>query len=189
LSGKETLRQEQARVTVRNEAPLDFAAIREVVRSAFDKDETADLVDRIRVSANYVPDLSFVAEQDGRIVGHIMLSYVDVVDRATTHRALTLSPVSVLPEAQGGGIGGTLIETATQKADQRGEPMIILEGSPRYYPRFGFKPAKDFGIEIHLPDWAPEEAAMVKALTSYRSEIKGKVVYPPAFDVVNVDRQ
>jgi len=175
-------------VSLRPETPADYAAVRDVVREAFDQNVIADLVDRIRSSGNYVPELSFVAERDGKIVGHIMLSYVDLVGKRSARRVLTLSPVSVLPEEQGRGIGGSLIETAITEADKRGEPLVVLEGSPRYYPRFGFRPAKEFGISIHLPDWAPEEAAMVHPLTGYDSSVRGEVVYPPAFDLVTQDR-
>ena len=147
-----------------------------------------DLVDRIRSSEHYVPELSFVAERNGKIVGHVMLSHVDLVGAESAHRILTLSPLSVAPEEQGRGIGGSLIRTAIAAADARGEPLVVLEGSPLYYPRFGFRPAKELGISIHLPDWAPEEAAMVHPLTSYDPSMRGEVVYPPAFDVVTQDR-
>ncbi len=147
-----------------------------------------DLVDRIRSSENYVPELSFVAQSDGTIVGHTMLSYVDLVGEQSAHRVLTLSPVSVAPQEQGRGIGGSLVRTAIAAADERGELLVVLEGSPLYYPRFGFRPAKEFGISIHLPEGVPHEAAMAHPLTSYDPSIRGEIVYPPAFDVVNQDR-
>ena len=79
----------------------DYAAVRDVVREAFDQDVIADLVDRIGSSGNYVPELSLVAARDGKIVGHhIMLSYVDLVGKRSARRVLTLSPVSVLPVEQ-----------------------------------------------------------------------------------------
>jgi putative acetyltransferase len=175
-------------VTLRPETPADYAAVRDVVGRAFDREEVVDLVDRIRSSENYVPELSFVAEKDGKIVGHTMLSYVDLVGTRSAHRVLTLSPVSVAPEEQGRGIGGSLVRTAVTKADERGESLVVLEGSPLYYPRFGFRPAKEFGISIHLPDGVPDEAAMVHPLTSYDPSVRGEIVYPAAFDVVNQDR-
>ena len=88
-------------VTLRPETPADYAAVRDVVGRAFEREEVVDLVDRIRSSENYVPELSFVAESDGKIVGHVMLSYVDLVGEQSAHRILTLSPLSVAPEAAG----------------------------------------------------------------------------------------
>jgi putative acetyltransferase len=172
---------------IRVEAPADYLAVHEVVREAFGREAVPDLVACIRSSANYVPDLALVAEKDDRLVGHIMLSYVALVDTDARHQVLTMSPVSVVPDAQRQGVGSALIRAAIDKADRRGEPLIVLEGSPRYYPRFGFRPSKEFGITIPLPDWVPEEAGMVLPLSGYHSSVRGEVAYPPAFDLVSAD--
>ena len=82
------------------------------------------------------------------------------------------------------GIGSSLIKAAIKKADALGESLIMLEGDPNYYLRFEFKPGKEFGISIALPHWAPE-AAMILPLSKYNQDIKGKIIYPPAFDKVN----
>jgi putative acetyltransferase len=66
-------------------------------------------------------------------------------------------------------------------ADARGEPLVILEGSPVYYGRFGFEHSVLHGIHIKLPSWAPPEAAQVLRLNTYDPAIRGQVVYPPAF--------
>jgi len=62
---------------------------------------------------------------------------------------------------------------------------VTLEGSPRYYPRFGFRPAGDYDVRIDLPDWAPPEAAMVFPLPAYRREVRGRVDYPAAFSQID----
>ena len=175
-------------VRIRPEAAVDFDAIDEVVRSAFHDDATAELVALIRASPNYLPDLSLVAVDGQRVVGHLMLHHLDLQDRAQRHQVLSLSPLAVRPDAQRIGVGSALVEAAIDRADQAGEPLIVLEGSPGYYPRFGFQPATRFGITIRLPSWAPPEAAMVYPLRAYRPELRGVVVYPPAFDHVNEDR-
>jgi putative acetyltransferase len=173
---------------IRPESHDYYPAIHELVREAFGREAVAELVERIRSSANYVPDLALIASRDDRLVGHIMLSYVGLVDADVRHRVLTLSPVSVAPQAQRQGVGAALITAAIEKADQKGEPLIVLEGSPQYYPRFGFRPSIELGIRIPLPDWAPEEAAMVLPLSGYDSSVRGEVVYPAAFDLVTGDR-
>jgi putative acetyltransferase len=177
-----------SQVAVRAETDADFVAVENVVRRAFNEEEVVELVRRMRESPNYIPELSLVAEQNGQVVGQIMLSHVDLDDHGIRHTVLTLSPVAVAPEAQGHGIGGQLIETAVALADQQGEPLVVLEGSPKYYPRFGFQPASNFGISIDLPGWAAPEAAQVHSMSAYRPEIRGHVIYPPAFDVVSHDR-
>jgi putative acetyltransferase len=173
---------------VRVESPADFAAIAEVVREAFGRDAVVELVARIRSSANYVPELALVAARGDRVVGHTMQSYVALVDSDARHRILTLSPVSVVPDAQRQGVGTALIRAAIDKADDRDEPLIVLEGDPRYYSRFGFRPSKDLGVSLPLPEGVPEEAGMALPLSSHDSSVRGDVGYPPAFDLVTADR-
>lgn len=169
-------------VTIRPERPEDADSIHAVVASAFGKPDEAVLVRRIRASDRYVPGFALVAEDGRGIAGHVMLSYVDLVDETTTHRILSLAPLAVRPDAQRGGIGGALVRAAVDSADAAREPLVVLEGSPAYYPRFGFRYCEPLGIHIELPEWAPREAAMVRPLTAYRPEIRGTVVYPPAFE-------
>lgn len=67
------------------------------------------------------------------------------------------------------------------RADDRGEALVVLEGSPGYYGRFGFEHSTPCRIHIELPAWAPPEAAQMIRLTGYDSTLVGCVVYPPAF--------
>ncbi len=173
---------------LRPEVPTDHGAIHAIVREAFNDEAIAELVRRIRRSANHIPALSLVAEVGGQTVGHIMLSHLVLDDGANAHRVVTLSPVSVRPDHQNQGVGAALIEVVIARAEYQGEALIVLEGSPAYYPRFGFRSAAPLGVVIDLPSWAPPEAAMVYPLSRYRPEIRGTVVYPAAFDQVNQGR-
>ena len=118
------------------------------------------------------------------VAGHVMVSYVTLRDAATEHRVASLSPLSVDPAHQGSGFGSALVRTVSALVDSAHEPMIVLEGSPRYYTRFGFEHAVPLGVTFKLPDWAPAEAAQVLRLGRYDPAVRGQVVYPPAFDVV-----
>ena len=172
-------------LVIRAETPADHGAIRRVVAAAFKSDTEADLVDRIRASPEYVPAMALVAEAAGAIVGHVMISDAIIRNDGGDRRISMLSPLAVDPDHQQGGVGGALVERALGIADFLGEPIVILEGSPAYYGRFGFEPSAGHGIEIHLPEWAPPEAAQVKLLTSFEPDdptLRGTVVYPPAFD-------
>ena len=93
-----------------------------------------------------------------------------------------LSPLAVSPDHQGRGIGSDLVRRVVARADDLGHPAVILEGSPAFYGRLGFEPAAAHGIEIHLPDWAPPEAAQVHLLRAYDPALRGTVEYPPPFD-------
>ena len=169
-------------IIVRPEECEDFAEIAKVVSGAFRKDEVAALVERIRRSPQYIPALALVAEKDGRVVGHIMLSYVELDDDGTRHRVLQLSPLAVDPTVQGAGIGSRLVRCSLALADQRGEAMVVLQGSPAYYPRFGFEVANKFGVSMELPSWAPPEAAMAHPLAAYQSKCRGAVIQTSAFN-------
>ena len=169
-------------VIIRAERVDDRDAIAEVVAAAFGSAAEARLVDAIRSSDRYLPDLSLVADRDGQIVGHVMISHVGLVDRSLERRIASLSPLAVTPSLHGRGIGSALVREAVARADQRGEPLVVLEGSPDYYGRFGFEHSVRHGIHITLPSWAPPEAAQVIKLGAYDPALRGRVVYPAAFD-------
>ena len=169
--------------TIRPEHPADATAIRQVVVAAFESEAEGDLVDNIRASENYIPDLSLVAVAAGRIVGHVMISRVHLVDGDRRREVHSLAPVSVAPDAQGKGVGSALVREALGRADAMELPLVLLEGSPGYYGRLGFEHSVQHGIRFDLPDWAPSEAAQVYRLSSYDPSITGKVEYPPAFDI------
>ncbi len=173
--------------SIRAEDPGDFDTIDDVIVQAFDRPEVARLVRNIRASPEYVSDLALVAVVDRDIVGHLMVSHCRIEDQAATYEIATLSPVSVRPDHQRAGIGSAMIREVIARANVEREPLVVLEGSPLYYPRFGFRPAAEFGIAVQLPDWAPPEAAMALPLDAYRVELRGTVVYSTAFDVLKAD--
>ena len=70
-------------------------------------------------------------------------------------------------------------------AEALGEGLVVLEGSPDYYRRFGFRDCRTMGIQIDLPDWAPREAGQAHPLSAYDEALRGQLVYPPAFAAVS----
>lgn len=172
------------RFEVRPESASDHDEIAEVVTAAFGSPAEARLVEAIRASPGYIPELALVATLDGTVVGHVMVSRCDLRNDGATISIVMLSPLAVDPTHHGQGVGGLLVTTVTSLADAVGEPLVVLEGSPRYYSRFGFEPAASHGIELPLPDWAPAEAAQVLRLTNDDATLRGSVVYPPSFDVL-----
>jgi putative acetyltransferase len=113
-----------------------------------------------------------------------MVSHTELHDGPTVRVVATLSPLAVAPDRHGEGIGGALVRAVLARSDELGEPMVVLEGAPAYYGRFGFEPAAAHGIHIDLPSWAPPEAAQVMRLERHDPAWRGRVVYPPAFDDV-----
>jgi putative acetyltransferase len=172
-------------VTIRPEESGDYGAIAGVVATAFGSQAEAQLVEAIRASPNYIAELSLVAESEGHIVGHVMVSFAALHDGDSAHRIAQLSPLAVVPDHQRLGIGSALVRAVAARADERGEPLVVLEGSPLFYGRLGFEHSVLYGIHISLPSWAPSEAAQILRLTNYNPSLKGRVVYPPAFDGVS----
>ena len=176
------------RIVVERERRAGHAAVRAVVRGAFvDEPHVADLVELIRASPEYVPELALVARVDGAVAGFAMASHAELVsDSGERRRVLTLSPLAVAPALQGRGIGSALVPVVLAEAGRLGEPLVVLEGSPRYYSRFGFRDCRELGISIPLPDWAPPEAGMAFALPAYDARVRGRLAYPPAFTASGV---
>ncbi len=109
----------------------------------------------------FILALSLVAEVGGRPVGHLLISRDKLRlegGQPTDQEGLMLGPISVLPDAQRRGVGSRLMRRGLDTAASRPELVVVLIGHPEYYPRFGFRPAREFGLH---PDW---DAAMVYPL-------------------------
>jgi putative acetyltransferase len=168
---------------VRRELAGDEAAIRAVTAAAFARPGEgipveAPLVDWLRASAAWIPELSLVAvDPDGDVAGHVLCT------RGTVAAApvLALGPLSVRPDRQRSGIGQALVHTVLGAADALGEPLVALLGSTAYYPRFGFRLASEYGIITpRHPEW--EEHFQVRTLTAYDQALGGEFAYPEPFD-------
>jgi len=140
-------------IHIRQERPADHYAVENITRDAFwqwESDKICDehlLVYRLRSCDTLVSELNLVAEQDGKIVGHIIYSTSKVVDESgVAHEVLTFGPLTVCPGYQKKGIGQALMRYSFTVAKELGYRGIIIYGHPEYYPRVGFKLAGEFGI-------------------------------------------
>ena len=132
----------------------------------------------------WLPELSIVAveERSGLLVGHVVTSRAMLHGEAGLVRPiLGLGPISVAPERQGQGIGGTLIRATIARASASAWPVIVLLGHADYYPRFGFEPARDLGIEPPRP-WS-DEHWMALRLPAWTPDLRGTMRYPSAFGI------
>jgi putative acetyltransferase len=138
-------------VRIRPENPGEFAAIHAFVKAAFatarrsDGDEQ-DFVDRLRAGGGYIPELALVAEDEGRLIAHLMLTRLTIETKRGPHPALLLAPVSVAAERRNEGVGTRLVDEALRRAAEKGHTAVFVVGDPSYYGRFGFVPSVDFGI-------------------------------------------
>lgn len=163
---------------IRRERREDEAEISRVIDAAFGDRDTSAFAEQIRASPGYVPELAFVTEEDGEIVAHTMLSRVQL--EGPDVDVLILTPMSVRPDRQRQGVGRALVEAALAAADERGEPLVLVEGVPSYYPQFGFRSATELGLERPDPR-IPDAAWMVRPLRAYDASLRGRVVYPSFF--------
>ncbi|MBU0607739.1 MAG: N-acetyltransferase [Armatimonadetes bacterium] len=139
-------------MTIRTESEDDFPLVRELVKAAFEtahvsSGDEQNYVDRVRESDAYLPELSLVAEDEGELIGHIMLSRMSIVrDDGSDLATLTIAPVSVTPARQNQGVGTSLMQEAMRLAREAGHKSVLLVGDPAYYHRFGFRTTADFGL-------------------------------------------
>lgn len=177
------------RELIRVSAPADEPAIADIVTAAFGDGHgpvVARLVEALRASPAWDPALSFVAESTpadggpGQLTGYVLLTrnLLDAPRRLVD--VLVLSPLAVRPGHQGRGVGSRLVRHALAAAGARPEPLVFLEGSPDFYPRFGFAPGRDRGFR--RPSLRiPEPAFMVRALPGYEPWMTGTLVYADPF--------
>ena len=168
-------------VVVRTMRVDEFDRMREVSVSAFSGDPViGPLLDALRSSWAWDDELSFVAELDGELVGHVLYTraLLDAAPRLV--EVLVLSPIGVRPDLQNRGVGGRLIRESLAVIEARDEPLVFLEGHPGYYPRFGFRRASDLGFTAPSVR-IPRDAFMVYQLPGYKPWMTGALIYPDVF--------
>ena len=163
---------------IREEAPGDIIAIRDVNMRAFGQDQEGNIIDALRSNAASL--LSLVATLKGRVVGHIMYSPASVGEVA----GAALGPMAVLPEHQHQGIGTRLVEEGNRRLKESGCPFIVVVGHADYYPRFGFRSARDYGIKC---EWeTPDEVFMLLVLDDAKMHgLSGLAKYRPEFSEIS----
>ena len=132
---------------VRHADSVDATSVLDVHRAAFGGEEEAELVAALVDDPSARPVVSLVAEDEGTIVGHVLLTHATIEGSGEAAHAAILAPLAVDPDAQGRGVGGELVRTAVEEAAASGVRIVFVLGHPEYYPRFGFAPAGPLGFE------------------------------------------
>lgn len=165
---------------IRQETPQDYQEVYDLVSEAFATAEHADgneqdLVAALRKGPAFIPELSLVAEKDGKLAGHILFTKA----RVGTQEVLVLAPLSVRPQYQRQGVGGALITEGHRIARQRGYSYSLVLGSETYYPRFGYIPAEQLGVTV--PPGIPPANFMAIRLQENAGMLHGAVEYAEEF--------
>ena len=169
-------------VEIRQESQKDYEEVYRVVKTAFEMVEHSDgneqdLVVDLRNSDSFIPELSLVAVKEDKIVGYILFTKIKIEN----HEEIALAPLAVLPEYQKQGIGSMLIEQGHKIAKKLGYHYSIVLGSENYYPKFGYIPATQYGIQA--PFDVSNENFMAVKLNDTDIEIKGIVQYAKEFGI------
>ena len=169
-------------IAIRKENVNDYTEVYNVIKTAFETAEHSDgneqdLVVALRKSNNYIPELSLVAIDNDKIVGYILFTKIKIGES----EELALAPLGVLPEYQRQGIGSKLITEGHRIAKKLGYHYSIVLGSENYYPKFGYVPAIEYGIEA--PFDVPSKNFMAIKLNESNVEIKGIVKYAKEFGI------
>ena len=157
----------------------DWRSILEVHRAAFGDDDVPRQAAELHGRSDlYVPELSFVAEEDGVVVGHVMNTWSWI--EGTNERVLQLSPLGVLPAYQRRGHGSELVQASLDAVRVAGEPLLLVQGDPAYYGRFGFVRASELGL-LRPPEALDDYGFQVVVLEPEAALPQGQVVYSEPF--------
>ena len=159
-------------ITIRGETPEDYESILLLTYKAFLNLDNPDrkrldehfLLSLIRNSDSVVSGLSFVAEQEGEIVGYFYYTKSGFTrPDGSKAETITFGPLAVSPEVSEHGVGGALVEHSLKKAREMNYPAVLIVGSPEYFPGLDFKPAREYGLT--LEDGSAPDEFMVYELT------------------------
>ncbi len=167
---------------IRQERPEDYDEVYQVIKEAFTGAEHSDgneqdLVAELRKSKSFIPELSLIAIEDGRIVGHILFTKALV----NGVEVLALAPLSVLPDYQNRGVGLSLMKEGHNIARGLGFEYSVVLGHPKYYPKAGYSPASHYGIKA--PFEVEDESFMALNLNGNQEKLHGIMEYDKAFGI------
>ena len=142
------------RIVIRNERPDDYQIVEEITREAFYNIYVPGCVEHylvhvMRSHEDFIPELDFVMELDGEVMGSIMYTKASLTDEdGVKKEILTFGPVCILPKYQRRGYGKMLIEHSFQAALKLGYDAVVIFGSPANYVGCGFKSCRKFHVSV-----------------------------------------
>ena len=165
---------------IREEQTIDETAVFTVHDSAFETDAEAKLVNALRKEAS--PIISLVAIIEDQIHGHILFSPV-LLSGHPELKIMGLAPLAVSPPHQNKAIGKALTREGIRRCKEDGFDAIVVLGHPKYYPKFGFESATNFGIDSEYK--VPEGVFMIMELRpDALFQKNGRIKYHQLFNEV-----
>ena len=179
---------------IRLEKETDHRKVEEMTREAFWNFYRPGcyehyIVHRYRSRADFIPELDFVLEKDGEIIGHIMYVRAEIVkEDGTSVPIVIFGPLSIAPAYQRKGYGGLLLEYSLAEAKKLGAPAVALTGDMRFYGRFGFVIGNEVDI-CHADDPEADYFLIKELQKGFFGTVKGTYRDPDGYFVSdeNVD--
>jgi predicted N-acetyltransferase YhbS len=178
---------------IRTERQIEYRAVEELTREAFWNIHVPGCnehfcLHNMRSHKDFIPELDFVAEQDGKIVGNIVYTRGVIENNGKSHEVISFGPISILPAYQSQGIGSALIKHSFEKARSMGFTSVFIYGDPRYYHRFGFRCAEKWDI---MTSWGKYAVALmaVELVQGALQGISGKFIESQSFAVDEAEFQ
>ena len=137
---------------IRNETPADYQIVEHLARRAFYNLYIPGCVEHylvhiMRGHKDFIPELDFVIELDGQVIGNIMYTKAKLVDETGAEKPiLTFGPIFVKPEYQRQGCGKALIDHSFERAAAMGYDVVVILGSPANYVSRGFRSCKKYNV-------------------------------------------
>ena len=171
-------------VKIKQEIESDYSNVYELNRTAFEQESEPKLIELLRTSDAFIPELSLIATIDNNLVGHILFTKIIIKDdNGNEFNSLALAPMEVKPDLQKKGIGGQLIRYGLGKAKELGYKSIIVLGHEQYYPKFGFVSTEKWNIKA--PFDVPKNVFMgIELVKNGLTGITGTVQYPKEFYMI-----
>ena len=178
-------------LNIRNERELDYQIVEDITRKAFYNVYVPGcmehyLVHIMRGHEDFIPELDFVIEVDGQIVGNIMYTKSKLTDEGGTEKEIvTFGPVSILPKYQRKGYGKMLIEHSLKRAAELGYEAVVIMGSPANYVGSGFQCCRKYNVCVEKDRYPA--AMLVKELKP--GALDGRLWFYSDSPVMNVDER
>jgi len=167
---------------IRQEHASELAEIHTLIRTAFEsaryrEGDEQDFVWQLRQSGDYLPELTLVLEEEGRLSAHLMLTRTTITTAAGALPILFLACIAVVEERRNCGVGRAMIEAALLRGREQGYTAVILVGDAAYYSRVGFLSAAHFGI-INQNQIPAEHVLMRELIPGALRGVCGSVLLP-----------
>lgn len=178
-------------LNIRNERETDYKIVEDITRKAFYNVYVPGcmehyLVHIMRGHEDFIPELDFVIELDGQIVGNIMYTKAKLTDEGGTEKEIvTFGPVSILPKYQRKGYGKMLIEHSLKRAAELGYEAVVIMGSPANYVGSGFQCCRKYNVCVEKDKYPA--AMLVKELKP--GTLDGRLWFYSDSPVMNVDER